>query len=57
MAVERFVNATGTIDNCVSAYISSGSLKEYNNALLMKEELETACKLLDDEIRKLKRKR
>ena len=51
MAVERFVNATGTIDNCVSAYISSEGLKEYNSALLMEEELEAACELLDDEIR------
>ena len=54
IAVERFVNATGTIGNCVSAYISSEVLKEYNSALLRKEELEAACELLDDEIRKLK---
>lgn len=57
MDVERFVNATGTITNCVSAYISSEVLKEYNSALLRKEELEAACELLDDEIRKLKRER
>ena len=57
IAVERFVNATGTITNCVSAYISSEGLKEYNRALLRKEELEAACELLDDEIEKLKRKR
>lgn len=57
MAVERFVNATVTIDNCVSAYISSESLKEYSRALFRKEELESACALLDDEIEKLKRKR
>lgn len=57
MAVERFVNATGTTTNCVSAYIASEGIKDYNRALLRKEELEAACVLLDDEIKKLKRKR
>lgn len=57
MAVERFVNATGTVGNCVSAYIVSEGIKDYNRALLRKEELEAACVLLDDEIKKLKRKR
>lgn len=57
IAVERFVNATETITNCVSAYITSEGLKEYSRALLRKEELEASCELLDDEIRKLKRER